>query len=212
MINLRNEGDFPIFLQILGTLTTTAGLTEATLTRPTTATQGSCDCSQPIPFNGVIKAVWGYERIAGSSAAGTPGDCVDLLYFPPLLTTASGVQSTVGISFCQPTPPTATATCMFNMASSTIGGTTTVPLYFGQVPLVTFANATQGGYGAIYTSTTQFNPPQVARGGILVAACRTVAATPGVDFSVIVEIARQRQGAYIDAVQIGTYGADSDIY
>lgn len=211
MINLRNEGDFPIVMEIKGTLTTTSGLNQTTILQggANTYTQSSYGFSQFIPFNGIVKAVWAGERIPGSSAAGTPGDSVDLLYFPPVSTTAGGVSNTTGISFCQPFPPTATGTCLFNMATSTTGNS-----FYNQVPLVTYAPAsnTVGGYGAIYTSATQFNPPQVARGGIFVAICRTAASTPAQDFNVVIELARARNGASTDPIQIGTYGADSDIF
>lgn len=211
MINLRNEGDFPIVIEILGTLTTTSGLNETTITRPSavSSTFASYGFSQYIPFNAVVKGVWAGERIPGSSAAGTPADAVDLLYFPPVSTTAGGVSNTTGISFCQPFPPTATGTCMFYMATSTTGNS-----FYNQVPLVTASTTTGtvGGYGSIFTSSTQFNPPTVARGGIFVAVCRTAASTPGTDFNVVVELARQRAGAAQDPIQIGTYGADSDIF
>ena len=212
MINLRNEGDFPIVMQIRGLLTTTSGINIATIVGGSTgaATTQSAYCfSQYIPFNANIRSVWAGERIPGSSAAGTPADSVDLLYFPPVSTTAGGVSSTVGITFCSPSPDVATATCMFNMATSTTGNS-----FFNQVPLVTYSvvSNTLGGYGAIYTSATQFNPPLVARGGMFVAVCRTVASTPGYDFQVVVELARQRNGAETSAMQIGTYDAISDIF
>jgi hypothetical protein len=210
MINLRNQGDFPIVIQMDGTLTTSSGITEGTISHPTTTTQAAYGYSQPIPFNATVKAVWGAERTPGSSAAGTPGDSIDLLYFPPVSTTAGGVSSTNGISFCQPTPPTATGTCMFNMATSTTGNS-----FYSQVPLIVYSptSNTLGGYGAIFTSATQFNPPQVARGGVFLAVCRTVASTPGQDFQCVVELTRVRNSPYSqDATQNGTYGQDSDIY
>jgi len=196
-------------MQIKGLLTTTSGINVATIVGGTTgsATTQSAYCfSQYIPFNGVIRAVWAGERIPGSSAAGTAGDCVDLLYFPPVSATSGGVSSTVGITFCSASPDTATSTCMFNMASSTLSNSN-----FNQVPVVVYSTTTAGGYAGIFTSATQFNPPQVARGGVFVAVCRTVASTPGYDFQVVVEVARQRQGAETAGTQFGTYDSWSDI-
>lgn len=98
---------------------------------------------------------------------------------------------------------------MFNMATSTTGNS-----FFNQVPLIVYSavSNTLGGYGAIYTSATQFNPPQVARGGIFCVVMRTVGGT-GYDANVVVEIARLRNApSATDPVQIGTYGADSDIF
>ena len=109
------------------------------------------------------------------------------------------------------------------MATSTLNNSG-----YNQVPVVTWnaASATTaalGGSGAIFSTTPasaqlaagwpiQQNPPLVQRGGQFVIVCRTVGAVAGQDFQVVVELARQRQGACIDPVQIGTYGADSDIF
>ena len=213
MINLRNQGDFPITIQIPGLLTTTSAINGTLILPGSTgagSTQHAYGYSEFIPFNATVKAVWGSERVPGTAAAGSPADSFDLLYFPPVSTTAGGVSSTVGISFCQPTPPTATGTCMFNMATSTTGNS-----FFNQVPLIVYSavSNTLGGYGAIYTSATQFNPPQVARGGIFCVVMRTVGATPGYDANVVVELTRVRNSPYSqDAVQIGTYGQDNDIF
>lgn len=227
MINLRNEGDFPITLQILGTLTTSPGLTQATIVHqaPVTSTTlfyGSYAFSQPIPFNAIIKSVWAYERIPSTGTTSTSGnaDGVDLFYFPPVVGTAGGLTSTTtGISFVQPFPPSATGTVMFNMATSTLNNS-----QYNNVPLVvwnatTTTSAALGGYGAIVSTTPavtswpiQQNPPLVQRGGQFVIVCRTVGAVAGQDFQVVVELARQRAGAAQDPVQIGTYGADSDIF
>jgi len=227
MINLRNEGDFPITLQILGTLTTSPGLTQATIVHqaPVTSTTlfyGSYAFSQQIPFNAIIKSVWAYERIPSTGTTSTSGnaDGVDLFYFPPVVGTAGGLTSTTtGISFVQPFPPSATGTVMFNMATSTLNNS-----QYNNVPLVvwnaaTATSAALGGYGAIVSTTPavtswpiQQNPPLVQRGGQFVIVCRTVGAVAGQDFQVVVELARQRAGAAQDPVQIGTYGADSDIF
>ncbi len=99
---------------------------------------------------------------------------------------------------------------MFNMATSTTGNS-----FYNQVPLVVLPSISSatGGYGAIYTSATQFNPPQVARGGIFCVVMRTVGATPGYDANVVVELTRIRNSPYSqDATQIGTYGQDNDIF
>ena len=222
MINLRNQGDFPIFLQIKGTLTTTSGLTQAGIVTPAAVASTQAAFSQEsifIPFNATVKAVWAGERIPGTSAANASADAVDLLYFPPISSTSGGITGTVsGISFCQsPAIANATSTVLFYMASSTLA-----PTDYSQVPLITYGSTTQtvsatgiaaGGYGAIFTSATQFNPPQVARGGQFMLVCRTVATTPGVDFTCVVELTRIRNSAYSqDATQIGTYGQDNDIY
>ena len=182
--------------------------------------------SEPIPFNAAVKSVWAYERIPSTGTTSTSGnaDAVDLFYFPPVVTTAGGLTSTLtGISFCQPFPPVATGTVLFNMATSTLNNSG-----YNQVPVVTWnaASATTaalGGYGAIFSTTPasaqlaagwpiQQNPPLVQRGGILLAVCRTVGAVAGQDFEVVVELVRQRQGGQIDPTQIGTYGADNDIF
>ncbi len=228
MINLRNQGDYQVVLQIRGTLTASPGLTQAAIVEPraTFSTLGSYGYSEPIPFNAAVKSVWAYERIPSTGTTSTSGnaDAVDLLYFPPVVTTAGGLTSTLtGISFCQPFPPVATGTVLFNMATSTLNNSG-----YNQVPVVTWnaASATTaalGGYGAIFSTTPasaqlaagwpiQQNPPLVQRGGILLAVCRTVGAVAGQDFEVVVELVRQRQGGQIDPTQIGTYGADNDIF
>ena len=187
MINLRNWGEFPIVMKIKGTLTTTAGNAQ------------SYDYSQPIPFNGTINSVWAYENSPGSSAAGTPGDCIDLLYSTGASTNTSSTS----------TPLTLLSSgVMFNFASSTVSSAG-----YGLIPLTSTATATAGGYGTgnIPTSATQFNPPPVARGGYFKLAVKTVATTPGGDLNVIVTLNRNRQGAGIDPVQIGTYDPDSDV-
>jgi len=184
MINLRNRGDYPIVMTIKGTLTTTAGNISQYAT------------SEPIPFTGVIKAVWGYEATAGHSAAGTPGDVIDLLYTPFTgSTTAPATLLSSG--------------AMFNFSSSTISSAG-----YGQIALTQTATATAGGYGVgnIITSSTQFNPPAVARGGFFQVSCTTVASTPGKDFTCVVMLGRARAGQNIDPTQIGTYDAASDIF
>ena len=234
MINLRNQGDYQVVLQIHGTLTASPGLTQATIVEPiaTFSTLASYGYSEPIPFNAAVKSVWAYERIPGTGTTSTSGggDGVDLFYFPPVVTTGSGLPGSggltstlTGISFCQPFPPVATGTVLFNMATSTLNNSG-----YNQVPVVTWnaASATTaalGGYGAIFSTTPasaqlaagwpiQQNPPLVQRGGILLAVCRTVGAVAGQDFEVVVELVRQRQGGQIDPTQIGTYGADNDIF
>ena len=207
MINLRNEGDFPIVMQIAGALTTTGVTTNIAFQTSNTVGQACYDISTVIPFNAVVKAVWGQERVPGTST-GVNSDSWDLLYFPPASATVGGVSSTAPISFVN--PANVFSTCMFNMATSTTSGP-----FYGQVPLVTLNTAatTLGGYGAIFTSATQFNPPQVARGGVFAIVVRTVGTVPGKDITVTVELARARNAAYAtDPMQIGTYGADSDIY
>jgi len=219
MINIRNKGDYQVVMQIHGTLTQSPGITQATIIQPiaTFSTLASYAFSEPLPFNSYLKAVWAYERIPSTGTTSTSGnaDAVDLFYFPPInlagasFTTANTAN---GISFCQPNPPVATGTCMFNMATSTLNNS-----LYNQVPVVTWnaASATTaalGGYGAIYTSSTAFNPPLMARGGILMLVCRTVGAVAGQDFQAIIELTRQRQGAYSDQTQIGTYGSDNDIF
>jgi hypothetical protein len=94
MINIRNAGDFPIVMQIKGTLTTTASNVQ------------SYAFSQPIPFNATIKAIWGYEKTPGTSPAGTVGDCIDLLYG------AAGSAPATLLS----------SGAMFQFASATVGG------------------------------------------------------------------------------------------
>jgi len=224
MINLRNEGDFCIPIQIHGTLTASPGLTQATIIEPiaTFSTLASYGFSQPIPFNAIIKSVWAYERIPSTGTTSTSGnaDAVDLFYFPPVVATSGGLTSTLtGISFVQPFPPSATGTAMFNMATSTLNNS-----QYNNVPLVvwnaaTATSAALGGYAAIVSTTPavtswpiQQNPPLVQRGGQFVIVCRTVGAVAGQDFEVVVELVRQRAGAAQDPVQIGTYGADSDIF
>ena len=228
MINLRNQGNYEVVLQIHGTLTASPGLTQATIVEPiaTFSTLASYGYSEPIPFNAAVKSVWAYERIPSTGTTSTSGnaDAVDLFYFPPVVTTAGGLTSTLtGISFCQPFPPVVTGTVLFNMATSTLNNSG-----YNQVPVVTWnaASATTaalGGYGAIFSTAPtgaalaagwpiQQNPPLVQRGGILLAVCRTVGAVAGQDFEVVVELVRQRQGGQIDPTQIGTYGADNDIF
>jgi hypothetical protein len=185
MINLRNLGEFPIAMKIKGTLTTTAGNAQ------------SYDFSQQIPFNATINAVWATELSPGNSPAGTAGDCIDLLYSP---------DSTAVTAFSS----LLSSGVMFNFASSTVSSAG-----YGQIPLTSTATATAGGYGTgnIVTSSTQFNPPQVARGGFFKIVVKTVASTTaGGDLSVIVSLNRNRQGSNIDPVQIGTYDGDSDIF
>ena len=232
MINLRNQGDFPITIQIHGTLTASPGITQATIIEPiaTFSTFASYGFSQTIPFNATVKSVWAYERIpsTGTTSTSGNGDGVDLFYFPPVVTTGSGlpaaggITSTLnGISFGQIYYAAASATAgpfSFNMASSTLNNSG-----YNQVPLVTYSAATAtaaalGGYGAIYTSTsgspfTQFNPPQVARGGVFCLVCRTVGAVAGQDFECVVELTRQRNAPYsTEATEFGTYGTDNDIF
>ena len=228
MINLRNQGNYEVVLQIHGTLTASPGLTQATIIEPiaTFSTCGSYAYSEPLPFNAAVKSVWAYERIPGTGTTSTSGggDGVDLFYFPPVVTTAGGLTSTLtGISFCQPFPPVATGTVLFNMATSTLNNSG-----YNQVPLITWnpttaTSAALGGYGAIFSTAPtgaalaagwpiQQNPPLVQRGGQFVIVCRTVGAVAGQDFQVVVELVRQRQGGQIDPTQIGTYGADNDIF
>jgi hypothetical protein len=189
MINLRNWGEFPIVMKIKGTLTTTATNVQ------------SYDFSQLIPFNATINAVWAYEGTPGSSAAGTPGDCIDLQYVATA-TTSTAVAATL-----------VSSGVMFNFASSTVSSTVNSGGY-GIIPVTSTATATAGGYGTgnIITSSTQFNPPQVARGGYFKIVVKTVATTPGADLNVIVSLNRARQGGNIDPVQIATYNNDSDIF
>ena len=227
MINLRNTGDYQVIMQIAGTLTASPGITEATIVRPgvLVSTFASYGYAEPLPFNGYLKSVWAYERIPGSSTSTSGnGDGVDIFYFPPVVTTGSGlpaaggITSTLnGISFCQPaySASAATGTVMFNMASSTLNNQG-----YNQVPLISWNPATAtsaalGGYGAIYSTVSanlSQNPPLLQRGGILMLVCRTVASTPGTDFQCALEVVRQRQGSTLDPVQIGTYGADSDVF
>jgi hypothetical protein len=181
MINLRNLGEFPITLQIKGTLTTTANNAQAYA------------ISQPLPFNATLGAVWAMEARPGSSAAGTPGDCIDLQYLPASTTvTQAATLLTSGV--------------MFNFASSTISSAG-----YGLIPNTLTATATAGGYNTGFT-TTVGNPPVFARGGILSVVAKTVASTPGADLTVVVTLNRARQGAGIDPVAVGTYDPDSDIF
>jgi len=180
MINLRNQGEFPIVLQIKGTLTTTS-----------TNAQSYC-YSQPIPFNATLGAVWAIENRPGSSAAGTPGDCIDLQY------SANSTTSTA-------TPATLLSSgVMFNFASSTVSSAG-----YGLIPLTSTATATAGGYNLAFT-TTVGNPPAFARGGYLKAVVSTVATVAGADLVIVATLNRARQGSGIDPVQIGTYDPDSD--
>lgn len=173
MINIRNLGDYFVTMRIKGTLTTTA------------ANAQSYEFSQPLPFAGNIKAIWGYEKTPGTSAAGTVGDCIDLLYG------AAGSAPATMLS----------SGAMFQFASSTSGGI----LQTGAV------TATLGGYNTANITTTVGNPPAVAKGGILAIAVKTVASTTaGADFVCVVAINRARQGSNVDPVQVGTYDPDSD--
>lgn len=167
-----------------GTLTTTANNAQ------------QYDVSQIIPFNSTINAVWALEVRPGSSAAGTPGDCIDLLYTP---NTASATVAQTLVS----------TGVMFNFASSTVSSAG-----YGQIALTSTATATAGGYntGNIIVNSTQFNPPVLLRGGILTCSVKTVATTPGADLVIVVDLNRQRQGGGTDPVQFGTYNADSDIF
>lgn len=174
MINIRNQGDFPIVMQIKGTLTTTAGNAQ------------QYAFSQPIPFNSTIKAIWAYEKTPGTSGAGTVGDCVDLLY---------GAAGSAPATFL-------TSGAMFQFASATSGGI----LNTGTV------TATLGGYNTANITSTAGNPPQVAKGGIFAISVKTVAATTaGADFVCVVTLNRQRQGARIAPIQVGTYDGLGDI-
>lgn len=62
MIRIKNQAEFPIVMKIKGTLTTTVGAQQY-------------DFSEPVPFDGFIKAVYAEELTAGSGGAET----VDLL-------------------------------------------------------------------------------------------------------------------------------------
>ena len=185
MINLRNQGEFPIVLQIKGTLTTTSTNAQ------------SYAISQPIPFNATLGAIWAVEATPGASAAGTAGDCIDLLYCADSTTSTASAQTLI------------TSGAMFNFASSTVpaGG------YYGLIPLTSTATATLGGYNTGNFTTTVGNPPAFARGGYLKIVVKTVASGfAGGDLTVVCNLNRARQGSNIDPVQIGTYDPDNDIF
>jgi hypothetical protein len=179
MINLRNLGEFPIVLQIKGTLTTTANNAQAYA------------ISQPLPFNATLGAVWAMEARPGSSAAGTPGDVIDLQY---LAATTTATLSTTLL----------TSGAMFNFASSTISSAG-----YGLIPNTLTATATAGGYNTGFTSTVG-NPPVFARGGVLSVVVKTVGTTAGADLTVGIMLNRARQGARIAPVQVGTYSLYND--
>lgn len=180
MINLRNQGEFPIVMKIKGTLTTTAN------------NAASYDVSQPIPFAATLGSVWAMESTPGSSAAGTPGDVIDLQYI------AASSTSTQFATLL-------TSGAMFNFASSTVSSAG-----YGLIPNTLTATATAGGYNTGFT-TTVGNPPAFARGGVFKIVVKTVATTPGADLIVAVTLNRARQGSNIDPVTVGTYDPDSDI-
>ena len=186
MINLRNQGEFPIVLQIKGTLTTTSTNAQ------------SYAISQPIPFNSTLGAVWAIEATPGASAAGTAGDCIDLLYCADSTTATATAQTLVSSGV------------MFNFSSSTVSSTVQGGGY-GLIALTSTATATAGGYNTGSFTTTVGNPPQFARGGYLKIVVKTVASGfAGGDLQVVAMLNRARQGSNVDPVNIGTYDADSD--
>ena len=183
MIYLRNQGEFPIVMQIKGTLTTTSTNAQ------------SYAISQIIPFAANLGSVWAVEASAGGSAAGTPGDCIDLQYC---------ADATTGTA----TPLTMVSSgVMFNFASSTVS-----VAGYGLIPLTSTATATLGGYNTqnIIVSATQFNPPALARGGYLKIVVKTVGTTAGGDLTVVAVLNRARNGGGVEPTCFGSYNPDSD--
>jgi hypothetical protein len=119
MIHIRNVGDFPIVMKIKGTLTTT-----------------SYDYSQPLPFTGVIKAVWAYEAtpgtggtesvdlVLGSSVAGNATLVSSGTLFSFATTAATPTYNTSKITTTAQNPPAVTKGQILGVTVSTVHTTT----------------------------------------------------------------------------------------